>query len=609
MSKFNKFSLVTLIAICSILSIYRINIVKENEISWDVLGYYIYLPATFIHHDPMLNDISWLKQVNSEKKLAGSLYMVSQNKQGEPMYFFLMGMALFYLPFFFAANTYASIFGLAMDGFSLPYQYFMVMGGIIYTIIGLIFLRKILLRFFSEKLSSLIILILVFGTNYIHHLTIDNLGTVNVIFMLTTIIIWNTIKWHENFKSKHLIAIGVCTTLLALVKPSEIFVLFLPLLWNVTSFEKLKQKISLLIANKTSLFITIGICIIIAMPQMIYWYLKTGNFIYDSYKNPGVGLDFFSPHIINVLFSYRKGWLLYTPIMIFSIIGFYFLYKNNKQIFYASALYFLFSFFIIASWSEWWYGAAFSTRPLISTYPILSISLGYFILYVSKNKFFVKIIFGFIITFFIFLNQFQWWQLKNYILDPYRTTKEYYWATFLQTKVSEADRELLMVYRDFSGKMEFTDQAKYRMSLLFSEDFDKKNMKETMKENNNSFYRFKENEEFFPVFESSYNELTKTDHIWIKLSMDVRFPKKSEGLFPCSVITMERKTGSYGYYATEIKADSISDQWKTIEISYLTPEIRNLKDRFKCYIWNRGKSTFDIDNIKIEIYKNEQSKN
>lgn len=67
MKNFNKFTLITLIAICSIISIYRINIVRENEISWDVLGYYLYLPATFIHHDPMLNDITWLKQINSEK--------------------------------------------------------------------------------------------------------------------------------------------------------------------------------------------------------------------------------------------------------------------------------------------------------------------------------------------------------------------------------------------------------------------------------------------------------------------------------------------------------------------------------------------------------------
>ena len=92
-------SFVVLIVIASHISIYRINVVQKHEIAWDVLEYYLYFPATFVHHDPMLKDISWLKKENEGNKLAGTLYMVSQNKAGEPMFFSLMGMALFYLPF------------------------------------------------------------------------------------------------------------------------------------------------------------------------------------------------------------------------------------------------------------------------------------------------------------------------------------------------------------------------------------------------------------------------------------------------------------------------------------------------------------------------------
>jgi len=568
-----------------------------------VLGYYLYLPATFVHHDPLLHDISWLKQVNAERNLTGTLYMLTQNKNGDPMYFFLIGMALFYLPFFFAAQAYASFAGFPVDGFSLPYQYFLVIGGILYTIIGLIFLRKILKQFFSEKLSSIILIIVVFGTNYINHLTIKNLETVNVLFMLATIIVWNTIKWHENYKGKHLIALGVSITLITLVKPSEIVIGLIPLLWNVTSVKALIQKLSILFSNKKALFVTIGICFLIALPQMLYWHHETGKFIYDSYNNPGVGLDYFSPHILNVLFSYRKGWLLYTPIMVFSLIGFYFLYKNNKQIFYALTAYFLISFYIIASWTEWWYGAAFSTRPLITVYPVLAISLGYFLLFIQKRKLIVKIIFAGLAAFFIFLNQFQWWQYKNYILDPYRTTKEYYWATFLKTHVSESERELLMVYRNFSGKMEFTNQDKYQESVFLTEDFDEGNAKGNQAENDNRFYRLNENQEFFPILETPFSSLAQTDHVWIKVIMDIRFPKDFNRELPCLVNTMERKIWPYGYSSTDLTMDTLPNQWRKIEVMYLTPEIRSVKDRYKCYIWNRGKNTFDIDNVKLEIYK------
>jgi hypothetical protein len=551
----------------------------------------------------MLNDIAWLKQLNNEKHLAGTLYMVSENKKREPMYFFLMGMALFYLPFFFIGSIFASMCGLAVDGFSLPYQYALVIGGLIYTIIGLIFLRKILLQFFSEKLSSVLMIIIVFGTNYINQLTVDNLATVNIIFMLTTIILWNTIKWHQNYSGKHLLVIGICITLATIVKPSEIFVLLLPLLWGVTSAETMKQKLFALVANKKSILITMIVCLIIVLPQMLYWHHKTGMFIYDSYKSPGVGLDFLSPHIMNTLFSYRKGWLLYTPVMIFSLIGFYFLYKRNRQIFFASTLYFFVSFYIISSWTEWWYGASYSIRPLIATYPILAICLGYFLQFVNRSNIVLKAIIGVSILFFIFLNQFQWWQYKNYILDPYRTTKEYYWATFLKTNVSEADRELLMVYRDFSGKMEFKDKYKYQKTLLVGEDFEEEESKGNQVENNNYFHRLNEKDSCFYIIETPYEELTQKDHVWIKVSMDVRFPEKYDGALPCIVNTMERKIWPYRYVATEIKTDSIPNHWRRVEVMYLTPEIRSDKDRFKCYIWKRGKSTFDIDNLKLEIYK------
>ena len=122
MKTLKNLSLITLIVVSCVLSTYRISNVDKNEISWDVLGYYLYLPATFIHHDPMLKDISWLKKENKERKLTGTLYMVSQNDKGEPMYFFLMGMALFYLPFFFMAGAFSSVSGFPIDGQSLDYK-------------------------------------------------------------------------------------------------------------------------------------------------------------------------------------------------------------------------------------------------------------------------------------------------------------------------------------------------------------------------------------------------------------------------------------------------------------------------------------------------------
>jgi len=409
-------SFVTLLIIGIILSVYRISNIKNKEIAWDVLGYYMPLPATFIHNDPLLNNIEWLKKVNDEKDLTGTLYMVSTNDKGEPMYFFLLGMSLFYLPFFLIGHFSSFTLGFPMDGFSPPYQYALVIGSVIFTLIGLYYFRKILQSYFSNKITSFVLLITVFSTNYIHHLTLKNLETVNVLFMLISITVWFTIKWHKEQKLKYLISIGASITLLGMVKPSEILIIFIPLFWNIYSLETAKKKIVLIAKYKYHFFMTIGICLLIASPQITYWLIKTGQPFYDSYKNPGVGLDIYSPHILDTLFSYRKGWLLYTPVMVFYLLGFPLLLKNNKHIFFAISIYFLSSFYIISSWSEWWYGAGFSNRPLIVVYPILAISFGCLLTFLQKKRILVKTSFAIIILMLTFLNQFQWWQIKNYIL-------------------------------------------------------------------------------------------------------------------------------------------------------------------------------------------------
>ena len=594
-------SLLILVLISLILSTYRITNVSDRETSWDVLGYYLYLPATFVYDQPMLNDVEWLRKINAEKDLTGTLYQVSSNDQGEPMYFFLMGMSILYLPFFLIGHVTAGIFGYPADGFSYPYQYALVIGAIIYTIIGLIYLRKNLLRFFSEKITVFVMLIIVFGTNYIHHLTLKNLETVNMLFMLVSIIIWNTIQWHDKQKFKNLAAIGLASMLTVLVKPSEIFVVLIPLFWNVFSFHTFKEKIRLFLKKRKQVLGAIGLALLLALPQILYWYFKTGHILYDSYKNPGVGLDVFSPHIIQVLFSYRKGWLLYTPVMVFALAGFYFMYRKNKNIFLASVTYFLISFWIISSWTEWWYGAAFSGRPMITLYPVLSLSLGYFLAYLEERRRIVIIGFTILTLFFIFLNQFQWWQFKHYILDPYRTTKEYYWKAFLKTKVTEEDRSAMLIYRDFTGKMELTNPDAYQKWTILYDEFGRGD-DGIIKEADNSFYRFRENQEFQLFFETPYEELTSKDHAWIKATIDVRYPAGFTGTLPCFVMTMERKEGSYRYFAPEIKADSLGT-WNHFEFVYLTPEIRSPKDRFKCYIWNRSKAPFDVDNIRIDLYK------
>lgn len=605
MNTLKKASFLTFIIVAITLSIYRIFNVNNKEIAWDVLGYYIPLPATFIYDDPLLSHPDWLKEINQEKKLTGTLYQISTNQHGEPMYFFFFGMAIFYLPFFFIGHFSADMLGLPTDGFSPPYQYALVIGGIIYMIIGLFYFRKILRVYFSEWISSIIMLVTVFSTNYIHHMTLKNLETVNILFMLVTIAFWFTMQWHKKQKLANLLPIGISIALITLVKPSEAVIGLLPLFWNVNSVKTARDKIHLIVENKNHFFITIAVGLLILSPQLLYWYFKTGYIIYDSYKNPGVGLDLFSPHIIDSLFSLRKGWLVYTPVMLFYLWGMGIMYKENKKLFIPIALYFIATFYIITSWSEWWYGAAFSNRPIIVAYPLLGIGFGYFLNWLLKRKnIYIYTVFTFIIA-FTALNQFQWWQLKHYILDPYRTTNEYYWATFLKTTATKEDKKLLLVERDKTGKMSFTNKKDYHSILIIENTFENASNKNITKQDSlvNQYFNVADDETYALTEEVKYKKLTNHDHLWVTISFDIRYPQSFNDVWPCFVMTMDRKEGNYGYYAPELKPDIVDKNWKHFEFDYLTPPIRNRNDRLKYYFWKRGSKGFDIDNIQIEFFE------
>lgn len=563
----------------------RMTNVSRYETSWDVFGYYLYLPAVFIEGDPMLNDRSWVEEMNKDNRLSSTLYQLSQNDEGEPMYFFLMGMSLLYLPFFLLGHGIAWVTGSPMDGLSEPYQYALAAGGVVYTLLGLWLFRKILLRFFSHQLTAALLLIVVFATNYSHHMTYKNLETVNMLFTLMCWLLWSTMRWHEEHRFPQLLQIGVAITLMSLVKPSEVLAVIIPVLWSVYSIPTLKEKIALLRRYRLHLVTVFGVCLLIGSPQILYWYLKTGHFFYDSYKNPGVGIDLLHPHTWHVLFSARKGWLVYTPVMLLGLIGFYFFLKQRKAIATALFTYFCVSFFIISCWTEWWYGAAFSCRPVIISYPILAIAMGTFFQQMKSSA--ARWSIGIFAVLCFLLNQFQWWQLREGILDPYRTTPAYYHAIFLKTKIPQGAEALKSIERSFAEKQEWKDRAHYREIKRF-------NVRQPIRWSA---------DEFQFTHTVTYHDLTAKDHLFVEVDVVYEIAD-SASYGPFLTVTALHKGEAYHYRSPELKTISTDTVNALLHAhyTYLTPEIRAKGDQVSVYIWNPGKNKLRIQALAVRYH-------
>ena len=582
-------------------------------LSWDVFGYYLYLPAAFIYRDLGLQHFDVTHQIIDKYHNSGTFYQAMQLPSGYWVMKYSMGLAVLYLPFFLIGHVIALLTSYPADGFSAPYQISILIGGIIYTLVGIYFLRKLLLKFFGDKLAAAVLVIVFFGTNYFFHTSFDgqNAMTHNYLFTLYVFILLLTIKWHETHKLKHILLLALVCGLAILSRPSEAVCLFIPLLWGVGDKNSFWDKVNLLKKHKYQIALFALVLFLIGMVQFTYWKIYTGKFLYYSYGgNAGEGFEFFHPYIAKVLFSFRKGWLIYTPIMFFSVLGLISIYRKNKFIFYSIFIYFIANLYIVSSWTCWWYAQSFSERSLIQSYAVLALPMGYFVQSVNSRKAVLRILCYTLFVLLIALNLFQTWQIKKGIIDGSRMTKAYYMAIFGKTSVSDEDRKLLLVSRAFDGKEHFTETDEYNKRLLDFKDFESgqiDNADTLYAFSGKQSYQMDEQHLYSPAIEAPYSRITDQYYAWIRGSVMV-YPVVDPQSNPASlVICFDHNGYSYKYKTQDFeKLDLKLNQWNKVSFDYMTPEVRTTNDKLKVYVWLRGKDALYIDDLKVEVFEPKQ---
>lgn len=598
-------SLIVLIVLLMVIWVVRILTPTAGTLTWDVFGYYLWLPAKFIQDDIWLDNIQWVNQLMTQYKPSETLYQAYIGPNGTWMYWFLFGMGIMYLPFFFIGHVWAQIGGYPTDGFSMPYQTAIAYGGVVYTSLGLYFLWKTLKKFFTEHVVSLVLVVIVLGTNYLYFTSIGGSATSNYLFTLLAALVWFTLSWHEKPTLLKAVLIGGLCGLIALIKPSEIFCVLIPILWPVQG--GLKAKIRLIRNYWWHLAALLFAGLLVLFPQFFYWKQEAGSWIFDSYNNPGIGLDLLNPHIADVLFSFRKGWLIYTPLMVFGLVGFVFLFRKRKDLFWPLFIYFLISFYVIASWTEWWYGGGYGHRPLIVSYVVLAIAMGFFFQQMVNWKI-LKWVFGIIIIALLGLNLFQTWQYTHYILHSDRMTRAYYFKVFGKTGNDAENEKLLLTKRSFGWVDEFKNPEQYvcrNIGLYDFEDvmypgFEAGYSTDTFHTANHSL-RMDSTMEYSPEIRTTFNGITHKDHAWIKASVWFYFPDSISGEVPLLVISTQHKGGNYKYRTYEVK-DKTPGTWQKVEAFYQTPEVRCKQDEVVVYIWNRSKMSCYIDDLRVDAY-------
>jgi hypothetical protein len=420
---------------------------NTNPFLHDQAGYYNYLPALFIYQDIEFSYLDTLKINKSD------FVNTLKNKEGKDVQLnrYGVGMAMLLSPFFALASVQAYFSGAAMDGFSSPYRSWIFGAQFFYLFLAFSLLRNLLLRYYQDKIVALTLFLLALGTNLLYYALYEPVMSHNYSFFLFSLCLYWTIKWLEKPRKRQLFLLAIAFGLLANVRlTNSVFILVL-ILWEVDSFKALKERLFLLKEHWNVLVLAFLLVGSTFLPQIFYWYSVTGYWVINSYGAVQGTFFWSDPMIFEILLGYKKGWLIYTPLMSFGIFGLFSLYQQYRKLFWGIFIYTLLNWYVVSCWWCWWYGGSFGMRPLIESMVPFSFAIAAFLhwAFQAKWKQFLVVL---ILLMGTGLNGLQTYQYSYNCIHNFGMTRRAYWTVFgkvppLSPKVyQEYDQYLLGVY-------------------------------------------------------------------------------------------------------------------------------------------------------------------
>lgn len=365
----------------------------QRMIYSDGEGYYLYLPALFIHGDWKAYDgTDGIKQ----------LTCCIEREDHQIVTRYTYGVALLEMPFFLGAHAYSSLFAgpgspppsdwhrkydeeasLGMmerkytelrgqaTGFSDPYAYSLVIAAAFYMAAGLGLVRAALRRRFSNSAATATTILVFLATNLFYYATREGNMSHVYSFFLFTAALYLVPLWLQRPRWWLTAVLGACLGAITIIRPTNGMLMLLIPLWEVYSAADFKERVRRLAGEWLHLLVMAAVAALVVLPQLFFWKQMFGTWMAWSYGDEGFS-RWSSPVIHKVLFSYQNGLFLYTPVMLLAMVGIGMGLRRRQVSAPVVLLIFLLATYTFASWWAWWFGGAFGHRCFVEFYALLA---------------------------------------------------------------------------------------------------------------------------------------------------------------------------------------------------------------------------------------------
>ncbi|HNW89666.1 MAG TPA: hypothetical protein PKN48_08370 [Bacteroidales bacterium] len=489
------------------------------------------------------------------------------------------GTALLISPFFLSA---ALVSGFPDDPYAEAYQKSVSVAAIFYLLLGCIFLYLLLSRLKIKPEHIFISLAAaLFATNLLVYSVIQPDMSHVYSFAMISGFLWAAYCYIQNHKFKHLLFSAITLGIVYLIRPVNILIIFFVLFF----FDDFKS-VRIFIKQHIKRLLLFGAFVLLVMAiQNVLWYIQCGHFFVRAYQNEG--FYWLHPEFFKVLFSFRKGLFVYTPILFIVFLSMALLFKKNKFRFFTT-LYFLFLLtYIVASWWCWTYFDSFGMRPFVDFYGVFVLLFALLLNNLKKNLRIIVVVFCIPL---LLLNIIQSYQYRKNILSPEYMNFESYRYIFLKT----SDKYVGCI----GGSNDLVPYNKFEKKLIFSASPDSGNGAIMLFDQKNEYggsVRVSNDLELFGAFHS-YAEIKFKK--W-----DYRVNGTSNALFVVSLSYKGRENAFYKAFPINYLPGSPENRWKEYSYSMILPKILEPEYELTLYIWNSELEEFKIKDLEIQILK------
>ncbi len=560
----------------------------DRIINSDGKGYYGYLTALFIYHDLDYKFIeSYESKYYPSNRSVFKDYRVTID--GKIVNKCFPGIAILWLPFFLLAHFLSYLFGYPADGYSIIYQYSIAIAALFYFWLACKILMRFLIRLgAADKLASFITILIALGTNLAFFTIIESSMSHVYSFFLITAFIYAVFRFFESGNSRWVVPGALLLAMIILVRPTNgLVILLVPAMASKSHPFSLPGMLKRPYLGRNLVYGILLMAFLFSLP-MLMWHHQADRWLVYSYGSES--FQFTEPHFFSILFSYNRGWFVYTPIAFISLAGFIGIWKKDRSRFFWIAGFLLLFIYLLSSWWMWYYASKCGQRAFIDIYVLIAILLFYFYEIIHNRKF-VNLLSA-IFVLLTALNILQLYQHARFVFPAQYITRQIYWDSFFS--LYPKARVFLPANSVLAEKSYFNNMEKDLGWINYNTVRNVKaysGMKSSYIDHERQYsVGFAQNPE--PAF-STHNRIVRVSAVVFPVSV-----KPLSSL----VIDFQTEGKSICYNSFYFMNNTRVNHWTQLEFAVYVPENLPKNAIVKVYFYhNPGSGDLYIDDIKVDF--------